>query len=199
MRVLVASDIHGSDRAVKRMIDLVIQTNADLVTISGDITHFGQSDTVDLLMNEVPVEILGVTGNCDPLEVSFSLERSRKVTPMNGNIVRRMGWNFCGYSYQDRTIQEVLPLVPRELLILLTHVPARGILDSTRVGHIGDGNINEWVDENRPAAVLSGHVHEARGFERHEDTLFLNPGPARDNLFALLEMGKDKVLDITLL
>ena len=199
MRVLVASDLHGSDRGALKIADMVMQTNADLVTISGDITNFGQAGTVDLLLKDIPVEILAITGNCDPLEVSYDLGNSERVTPMNGNIVRRMGWNFCGYSYQDRPIEEVLPLVPKEKLILLTHVPARGILDSTSVGHVGDGNINKWVTENNPEVVLSGHIHDARGMQRHGKTLFLNPGPARDNMLALLELDTNGVVDVTML
>ena len=98
MRVLVASDLHGSDKGVSRIVEMIMRTDADLVTISGDITHFGQADTIDALLKEIPTEVLAVTGNCDPLEVSYALERTGFATPMNGNIVRRMGWNFCGHS-----------------------------------------------------------------------------------------------------
>ena len=181
------------------MLEYVYRYDADLITLSGDITHFGLGDHVDRIFEPVPVEILAVSGNCDPLDVSHALGTSSKITPLNGNIVKRTGWHFCGYSYQDMAIQDILPIVPKEKTILLTHVPPRGILDKTATGNAGDGNINRWVDEFAPALVLTGHIHEARGMERHKNTVFVNPGPIRDGMAAVVDVDESCIRDVVFL
>ncbi len=193
MKIIVSSDLHGNRKGVMKIAGKAKELEADLVTISGDITHFGSRDVLTPLLEPIDREILAVTGNCDPIEVNHHLHQVDRVTNLNGNIVQRKGWNFCGYAYQDKPIQEVLPLVPKENLILVSHVPARGILDKSKYGRNGDGRINAWVGENAPRIVLTGHIHESPGIEKHGETTFINPGPARDGKLVLLTIGKNGV------
>jgi Icc-related predicted phosphoesterase len=47
------------------------------------------------------------------------------------------------------------------------------------------------VTEFRPAAVISGHVHENRGAVKENGILFMNPGAAKNGFSALLEVGTE--------
>ena len=49
------------------------------------------------------------------------------------------------------------------------------------------------MDEKRPYIVMSGHIHEERGKLTIENSLFFNPGPAKDGYFAILKLDDDKI------
>ena len=60
--------------------------------------------------------------------------------------------------------------------IILTHNPAYGTLDKiSSYGNTGSFGIREYIDDYRPALVLSGHVHEDSGLLKTGHTLCLNP------------------------
>ena len=60
--------------------------------------------------------------------------------------------------------------------IMAIHNPAYGFLDKIpSYGHIGSQGIRRYIDDESPALVLSGHVHEDQGIIKQRNTLFLNP------------------------
>ena len=61
--------------------------------------------------------------------------------------------------------------------ILVLHNPAYGYFDRVnRYGHVGSLGIRNYLDENQPILVLSGHVHEDYGvFINKKGTVFMNP------------------------
>ncbi|MBR9705490.1 hypothetical protein GOV14_00495 [Candidatus Pacearchaeota archaeon] len=64
--------------------------------------------------------------------------------------------------------------------------------------HIGNKDIREFVDRNNLVFVFSGHIHE--GFsavnkngelideEKYSPSLYLNPGPAKNGIFAIVDI-----------
>lgn len=71
MKILIISDIHGSLKDMKKMIDLEKIENFDHIIILGDILHYcmydesPQSTEVALLLNQLKTKIIAVRGNCD--------------------------------------------------------------------------------------------------------------------------------------
>lgn len=103
-----------------------------------------------------------------------------------------------------------LPGLLRGVDLLALHAPPKGILDRTFFGmHVGSTAVREALEACHPKVALSGHIHESTGIvlwdwpsgramatdgvsmevEVDEDqTLFMNPGPAKDGLLGELEM-----------
>lgn len=60
--------------------------------------------------------------------------------------------------------------------ICVIHNPAYGYLDKIPgIGHVGSQGIRNYLEDNEPALVVSGHVHEDQGIIRKKNTIFLNP------------------------
>ena len=74
-------------------------------------------------------------------------------------------------------------------MILMTHAPSHGILDEIPSGlNVGSPAVRRIVEKYHPVLALSGHIHEAIGVEKIGDTVFCNPGPARDGHCAAIEV-----------
>lgn len=81
--------------------------------------------------------------------------------------------------------------------ILISHCPpARTKCDRGKTGHIGSVPVREYVEKERPALVLSGHVHEARAVDNLGGTTVVNAGPLMDGKFA--EVRFDGILSVEL-
>ncbi len=69
MKVLAVSDLHGSVKASESAAMKAREINANMITVSGDITHFGsQQDAEKILspLTALKLPVLFVPGNCDP-------------------------------------------------------------------------------------------------------------------------------------
>ena len=65
--------------------------------------------------------------------------------------------------------------IPASTQILVTHGPPHGILDRTvRGDEVGCLDLRVVVDAMKPELHVFGHIHEAHGRERHEETEFVN-------------------------
>lgn len=74
MRIMIASDIHGSEYYCKKLIDRYKAEKPDKLLLLGDILYHGPRNnlpkeynpkTVITLLNDMKEEILCVRGNCD--------------------------------------------------------------------------------------------------------------------------------------
>ena len=74
MKLLIATDIHGSSYWAKRVVDKLIQTRADALVLLGDVYNHGPRNPfpaeyapmeVAAALNSVADKIIAVTGNCD--------------------------------------------------------------------------------------------------------------------------------------
>jgi len=75
--------------------------------------------------------------------------------------------------------------------VMVTHVPALGFNDHLRFGQRGGSEgVLRVVQEFKPVLALSGHIHEARGRALSADTVFVNPGPARNGSYASVRLGE---------
>ncbi len=210
MRILCLSDVHGSASAsylAREWIDLY---DVDAVVIAGDITHFGPPEWAEKFIRSIAstgVKVMGVHGNCDPPEVEGSIEKGGGVSLHRKKHVW-MGVSFAGFgggnpmpfptmtwSSEEKIDAEMKKMDGAiggggdSVDVLVTHVPPLGILDRTFMGtHGGSRSVLEAVKRWKPSLVVSGHIHEARGVENVEGTVFVNPGPAAKNYGALIEL-----------
>ena len=78
------------------------------------------------------------------------------------------------------------------LKIFVPHAPPYGTeCDKLRSGeHVGSQALRTFVEREQPDLVLCGHVHEARGEDQLERARIVNPGPALDGHYAVVEIGE---------
>ncbi|MBI5000526.1 MAG: metallophosphoesterase family protein [Euryarchaeota archaeon] len=201
MKLLLFSDIHGSQRALKMMARRIAEHGPDATLIAGDLTHFGPPEFVDAVA-ALPGRVLAVNGNCDTREVVERLAESPvcaidRVIDMGGAIVVGVGWPPGAME-----LDEIPPCLAREAgalardprpKIILSHSPAHGYLDEPWPGrHIGSRALLGFARDVNAALVVTGHVHEAAGIVEGAP-LYVNPGPAKDGKGCIAEISLDEV------
>ena len=198
MRILLATDLHGSAHAANSIEQKVEELSPDLFVACGDITHFGDSSFDLNFLREIPVKTFAVLGNCDPPELVERLEEMG--VNIHGKKVEFGGQKFVGLGGSNPTPFDTLFEIPEEEIarileplmepgvILVSHPPPFGFLDSTWQGeHVGSHALLDIVNRFQPRLVLTGHIHESRGIVEGPVTV-VNPGPASRGNLALIEI-----------
>jgi uncharacterized protein len=195
MEIIVLSDIHGD----LGLLELAAEglKNADLVMLSGDITHFGKAIQVKSLIDKIKVynpNIVGVPGNCDYSDVNQYLVSEEM--SLDCRYFVHGGLFFMGvggslpcpgrtpneYHEEDFTVmlektveanKKGLPIV-----LLLHQPPFNTRLDQLSDGfHLGSHSIRLFIEKFQPLLCFSGHIHEADGIDHIGKTTLVNPGP----------------------
>ncbi|MFQ6060431.1 MAG: metallophosphoesterase [Thermoplasmata archaeon] len=189
MRILVISDLHGSDKGVRIIHSWIDETRPELLLLCGDITHFGPISFARDFLEELNVRTLAIPGNCDPIRILDLLDELG--VNLHRKKVRIDGLTFVGFGGSNPTpfntlfeipeqeIWESLSALMERQALLVTHAPPYGILDVAHpAGNLGSRSVRKIVEDYRPRLSVFGHIHEARGLKKGETT-FLNPGEAR--------------------
>ncbi len=199
LRILAVADVHGYEKAVYMIRELYSRYSPDLIVVAGDITNFGPASFAEKFLNLLPGEVMAIPGNCDPPEVIKAIERSKAIN-LHKRIVEFRGYKFIGLGgvnggfnlgikFDDDFAEKFLGDCKK--CVFLLHQPPYGILDDVGgENHIGSLGIRKAVEKAEPIAVISGHVHEARGYKITERTIFVNPGPARMNYASIIDLNK---------
>ncbi|MFP4185304.1 MAG: metallophosphoesterase family protein [Thermoplasmata archaeon] len=195
LKSLVISDIHGSMKATNKIKAAYHKYEPELSIICGDITHFGSKEEAVNILEKIPTDLIGVTGNCDPGGVEQAFEE------VDGEYielksVERNGVSFIGLSGSNYSEEKLKVFKDRSKGIdaYVFHQPPYGILDeASRDKHIGNEGLLEVLNDNSPKLVLSGHVHEDRGTVEREGTVYMNPGPASDDKLGLVTINGEKI------
>ena len=196
MKLLVIADIHGSWDALYLIEEFDGLYNFDAVLIAGDITNFGPAEFALDFLNKINKPTFAIPGNCDPPEVIDAIDKSnafnmhkREYEFRGFHLMGLGGTNGIGFT-MGITFQEDFAykfLSRCKECIFLVHQPPYGILDNVGARHIGSEGMRRAVFNAKPKLVISGHVHEARGYVNTENTLFVNPGPAKSGYAALVD------------
>ncbi len=199
-RFLVISDIHMRDRVKRWATDLLREKRADAMIVLGDITQFGPSEWAEGFLSHFDVPVYAIPGNCDPPNIVEWITKA--AVSLHAEKLEIEGETMIGLGGSNPTIfdtpneqseEEIyLTLSPlmEERSIMVTHCPPYGINDLTRHGHhAGSHALRRIFEEFRPKIWLAGHVHEARGITQLNDTIFMNPGAAKDGYSGLLDIG----------
>ena len=206
MIIVGLSDIHDDLSCLSDIAEDICR--ADVVVISGDVTHFGCKSVASALIDEIRIynkNVLAVPGNCDPQEVSqyfdredINLDRICKVIggaafvgiggslPCPGKTPNEIS-EFQFHRHLQKAAKNVSKTIP---LILVTHQPPYGTF-ADRVGkrHVGSESIREFIMEDKPAVCFCGHIHEARSVDNINGTVIINPGPFRNGGYGYVELN----------
>jgi len=212
MKLIVGSDFHGNEAMVERFVARAEEEHAEIIMICGDITNFGtlrEATRLLSLFTRLRVPVLFVPGNCDPPSLlGVDLEGTRclhaKTTSYGEVTFLGIGGSpptpfHTPFEIKEEEIMAVLNraaenIIDDRKLILLSHAPPRDTrLDRTSFGlHVGSVSVRRFIEDRRPLIVFCGHIHEARGKDRINDTILVNSGSARhgDYVLAFIENGE---------
>ena len=204
MRFLVITDLHQKRPDVGWINEEIAAHKAEFVLFLGDVTDFGTKELAAEIISGIDSEVYAIPGNCDPLDLP---EGIRDVAvDMHGNAAEIGGHRLVGlggsnitifhtaFELEEEELYEGLKKNASEGMILMTHAPSYGILDQIPSGlSVGSPAIKKIVDEYRPILALSGHIHEAMGIVEENGTVFVNPGPAKEGRFAVVDIEDGKV------
>jgi len=207
MIVVAITDVHGNAGALAPFAGAF--EAADVVLITGDLTHFGRrpeaAAVVDVVRGCNP-NVLAVPGNCDYPEVSGYLDGEGIGLHGASRIVDGVAFLGVGASLPcpGRTPGEMEEAEFAALLkaaadgldpdlpwVLVCHQPPHDTaLDAVRGGlHVGSRSVREFILSREPLVCFCGHIHEAAGRDALGGTQLFNPGPARGGGYAWAEVG----------
>ena len=208
MKLFAVSDIHGAIKPINEAATLIRE--ADLVVISGDITHTKtRAEAADVIacLEQYSTRILAVHGNWDRVEVKEFLEEKMYSLHGKGRILDGIGFFGLGGSsptplktptiYTEKEIDLTLRTGYEQVrnaskVVLISHAPPRGVRDRSFLGLRGGSfSVKAFLEERPVSLCLCGHIHEAAGIERFQSTLVANSGSFKKGHYLCVEIGPE--------
>jgi hypothetical protein len=213
MKILSITDIHG---AYKTTEEIIRHESPDVLVIGGDLTNVGTVREVDQAIGKFQVlakKILCVAGNMDlPQHDEFY---SRIGVSINGRGVIIDNVGFFGVSAAPHSRlrtpyeiseEEIAQRIERgyadvqsaQWKIFVPHAPPYGTkVDIIHAGfHVGSMAVRDFVEEAQPHVVLCGHIHEARGQDKIENSHIVNCGPGKEGYYAIVKIDTDVTISL---
>ncbi|MDR3282274.1 MAG: metallophosphoesterase family protein [Candidatus Methanoplasma sp.] len=199
MKFLVISDLHQKVSALKWINDVISEEKPDHVLFLGDITEFGTGEEAADIIRSINGDVYAIPGNCDPLDLPDKISAAAKSVHGKADNIGGCDFAFLGgsnitifdtpFELSEDDIYNALKPISKAGMVLVTHAPSFGTLDHIPNGaSVGSPAIKRIIDEFKPMAALSGHIHEDRGAVRKDGVLYLNPGPAKDGYCAIFSI-----------
>lgn len=200
MKLLALSDLHGDYSHVK-----ALKNNAgkvDAVLIAGDITDFGPDEKALELLAMFKEPVLAIPGNCDYPSIvkllnekGVNLHKSRR-TFNDITFIGLGGSNPTPFNTPFELSEEEIAKNMETLfegvkgkIVLLSHAPPKNTLDKLPFGNVGSEALVRSL--GRCDLIVCGHIHEARGSMRVNDTLIVNPGMAAKGEAAVITIDNE--------
>ncbi len=210
MIIINIADIHGNPAPIQEMGEVL--SSADLILLSGDITHFGGEEEASAIIDQIREynpNVLAVTGNCDNKDVDSYLDREN--IQIHGRNIDFGGVTIFGAGgslpcpsptpniYTEEEYEDILGSSTKGLggsspKIMVSHNPPINTLNDTISSgpHVGGEATRKVIEDIQPLVCFTGHIHEAAGIDEIGVTKIVNPGPLGTRSYAYLEVS-DKV------
>ena len=209
MKFLVISDIHGNLENLEKLNPMAKE--ADGIIFAGDFTEFNNEATgIPALkaLSKMHETIFAVRGNCDypSLEEEFeasdiSCERQLVMHEGLAFAGSHGGSKFTGTTPNERTVEELqsdFNIITEEgtqewdNLIVVMHNPPKDT-DCDKIPgdiHVGSELSTKFIEEYKPLAVVTGHIHESAAICKIGNTTVINPGAVLEGKYALLTVSR---------
>ena len=210
MKIVFISDTHGQHRKLKNLPE------ADMIIHGGDLSKMGRDHEVQDFINWFSklnyTYRIFIAGNHDFHLEDFSQEFIQKKLPQNCYFLCNSGieiegvkiWGspvtptFFNWAFNvDRgiPIQKYWKMIPSDTNILVTHGPVKGMLDRTTSNiNAGCEDLLNTVNKVQPKFHLFGHIHEAYGKEKVNETTFVN-GSLLDEKYEMVHLPVEINID----
>ncbi|NQU12209.1 metallophosphoesterase family protein [bacterium] len=203
MRLVAVADVHDRfDQAADTVRRLA---PVDVLIVAGDITTNGTPADVEracALWRPLATHLFAVAGNMDSPAIDDTLVRLG--VSLDGHAHRVDDLVFYGCSAAPVAIGTPYEIPEEDLAgrirrgwaaaapgprqVFIPHAPPQGAVDRTTTGiDAGSRAVRRFIDEQQPALVICGHIHEARGQVRLGQSLVVNCGAAAHGHYALIE------------
>ncbi len=171
MKIMIASDIHGSAYYCKKMLDAYRKENADKLLLLGDLLYHGPRNDlpkeynpkeVSAMLNDLSDEILCVRGNCDAevdqLMLNFPILAEYCILYLNG----RMIFATHGHHFNEET----LPKLKKGDILLNGHFHVPSCTDHGDYIYMNPGSVS-IPKENSPHGyiLLADEMIEWKDFD----------------------------------
>ena len=210
MKLLAISDLHGNLDVLDKMDEIFKQ--ADAVVFAGDFAKFGSEQTglpaLEKLCSKHDT-IFAVLGNCD--NPSFIEEIEKRDVSVEKQLAMYEGLafagsgggsKFTGTTPNERTeedLQSDFNIITDQggqewgNLIAVSHNPPKDTECDLISGgvHVGSGLFKNFIEQYKPLAVVTGHIHESAAVCRVGNTTVINPGSLMDGKYAWLDVAKE--------
>lgn len=210
MRFLAISDLHGAVDMLDKLDDEF--KKADAVLFAGDFTKFGAPETGKPALEKLLKKhdtIFSVIGNCDDPEFTGEIENAdisvqKTLVNHEGLCFAGSGGGsvFTGDTPNERSDEELVSdfniitgqgQAEWNNLIAIMHNPPKDT-ECDKVApevHVGSPLLRKFIDDYKPLAVITGHIHESAAVCKAGSTTVINPGPLLEGKYAVLEVSKD--------
>ncbi len=210
MKLLVVSDFHGSIEAAHKTATKAKKTEADVIIVCGDITHFGSVEDAEKILaplTAMEMPVLFVPGNCDPSQLAEA--QIKGALNLHEQCHRFDNVSFMGlgaapssrfYSWFEMSEGKILNTLVQTAdrcsengsLVVVSHTPPKGTKVDRAFSaiHAGSASLRTFIEKRKPSIVFCGHIHEAKGVDRIGDTIIVNPGPVRHGNCAIANLGE---------
>ncbi|WP_296028306.1 metallophosphoesterase [uncultured Treponema sp.] len=210
MKFLVISDLHGNLEVLDKMDEIFKQ--ADGVIFAGDFAKFGNEETglpaLEKLCSKHDT-IFSVIGNCD--NPSFIEETEKHDISVEKQLVMYEGLafagsgggsKFTGTTPNEKSEEELMAdfkIITEQgeqewnNLIAVSHNPPKNT-DCDKISggvHVGSDLFTQFIEQYKPLAVVTGHIHESAGICKVGATTVINPGALLEGKYAWLEVAKE--------
>jgi Icc-related predicted phosphoesterase len=195
MKIISFGDVHMATRNLERMGE--VMRDCDLVIVSGDLTNFGGAVDARKVIADIRAvcpNVLALPGNLDQREVIGTLEQDGIALHGKGFVKDGVGIFGCGGSNIspfgtpiELTEDEIYATLRagyaavrdvRPLLMICHPPPFNTKCDRLMSGKpVGSTAARRFIEEVKPDACISGHIHESAGIDRIGPTQIFNAGP----------------------
>ncbi|HII14738.1 MAG TPA: hypothetical protein HA362_00335 [Nanoarchaeota archaeon] len=189
MNILAFVDTHGSKKAIEAILKKSKQ--ADILVCAGDLTMWGEGTEKWIkMLEQAKKPLIIIPGNHESeremaevcKKYPFCIYLHRAAYDFGGYLF--FGFGGGGFSERNPEFERIGKRVQADAkgkkIILITHGPPYGTnLDLLPgMGHRGCKSIRHFIEDAKPMAAISGHLHETGGStDRIEKTFVINPGP----------------------
>ena len=211
MKIVSFGDVHMATTNLARMGAVLRDT--DLIIVSGDLTNFGGPEEAGKVLGAVRgacANVLALPGNLDRREVIPMLEYEGIALHGKGVVRDGVGIFGCGgsnitpfntptelsedeiYDTLMRGYAEVREIRP---LLMVCHTPPFETKCDRIVGgrSVGSTAARRFIEEIKPDACLSGHIHESAAIDHIGPTVIANAGPFKDGGYIVVESAGGKL------
>jgi len=216
MNILVVSDIHNDIENIMSYFDKISLLDFDVVVCPGDFTDITMKGFTAVDIGKIIIEelktlkkpILAVPGNMDG-DLLELLEQEKISIHKKGKIIGDVGfYGFGGAKTPFKTslepneedIKSGLEKAFNEVKnakfkVQVTHnPPIKTSIDMLYTGaHVGSEVVRKFIEEKKPLAAISAHIHEAKGVDQIGETKIINAGRLPEGNCGLITIKDGKV------